>query len=290
MNVVKALNLSLFNQRKIARFIYKHRYKPNLRTPKKYSEKLLYRILFKRDPRYKLFGCKLTSPVFAKSRTKMDLSFPKQLKVYRELDRGFWRYLPKVFVLKGSFSSGLNYIVRDKFSTDFAPIRRKLNKWVREKKNAQGIRDPMAAIIAEELLLDHWGQIPPDYKFHCFNNSEGFRFFLQLDIDRRGNHNQILTDENLNILPFSWENKMDVSDDLPEIPNFEKMVALSEELSKGFNYIRIDFYSIGKAVYFGEYTPFHRAAMSPIASKRWEFKLGDLWEQNKTNQYFFPDY
>lgn len=285
----RGINPKLFVQKKIARFRLKHGYWPNLKEPKKYSEKLLYRILYKRDPHYKLFGCKLTAPIFARDRTDHDLRFPKRLKVFRELPHGFWRELPDKFVLKGSYSSGLNKIIKNASKTDFKPIRRLLNRRVRKKRNSQGVNDPHAVIIAEELIQDSKGKVPTDYKFHCFRNGKGsFRFFLQIDIDRMGNHDQILVDEKMNILPFSWENMTNVSDELPEVPNFEKMVAISRDLSKDFNYIRLDYYSIDDEVYFGEFTPFHRAAMSPIACEEWEFKLGQLWVQDRTNHYFYP--
>jgi len=287
--IEKIIRRKLFIQKKKVRFRLKHGYWPNLTHPKKYSEKLLYRILYKRDPHYKLFGCKLTSPLFARDRTKHDLRFPKQLKVFRELHRGFWKELPSQFVLKGSYSSGLNKIIRNSSNTDFQPIRRFLNRRVRKKRNSQGVNDPHAVIIAEELIQAPNGRIPKDYKFHCFRKGNGaFRFILQLDIDRMGNHDQILVDEKMNILPFSWENMTNVSQELPEVPNFEKMVAISRDLSKNFNYIRLDYYSIEDKVYFGEFTPFHRAAMSPIPSEEWDYKLGQMWTQDKTNHYFYP--
>jgi hypothetical protein len=56
------------------------------------------------------------------------------------------------------------------------------------------------------------------------------------------------------------------------------MIDIAKQLSRGFNYIRVDLFSIEDAVYFGELTPFHGGGWVPISSKEWDNRLGEMWQ------------
>ena len=68
---------------RIKRFARVHGYTPNLKSPRSFSEKLLYRILYEDDPLYVLYGCKFVAPYYARALAGSDLKFAKRYAVYK---------------------------------------------------------------------------------------------------------------------------------------------------------------------------------------------------------------
>jgi hypothetical protein len=68
----------------------------------------------------------------------------------------------------------------------------------------------------------------------------------------------------------------------PRPANFEAMVQLAEALSEGFDFMRVDLYSIENVIYFGELTPypvgvsqfysFDIASLDPILGEKWKMR------------------
>ena len=52
---------------------------------------------------------------------------------------------------------------------------------------------------------------------------------------------------------------------------------MAKRLSMDFDYIRVDLYSIGDDVYFGEFTPFHHGGGAVVRPIEWEERLGKMW-------------
>jgi hypothetical protein len=65
------------------------------------------------------------------------------------------------------------------------------------------------------------------------------------------------------------------------------MLRIAQELSVGFDYVRIDLLHTDNGVYFGEITPFHQGGLAPIVPKHWDRKIGELWERKIP--YFDPN-
>ena len=104
-------------------------------------------------------------------------------------------------------------------------------------------------IIVEKLLVNQDGEIPSDYKLHCFN---GKLQFTQVDMDRHSDHKRNLYDINWNFIDCKWvyENGRSI-----EKPNkYEEMKAIAEKLASDFTYARVDLYLVNEHIYFGEIT------------------------------------
>ncbi len=127
-------------------------------------------------------------------------------------------------------------------------------------------------VVVERLLRDESGSIPKDYKFHMI---EGECAFVQIDFDRFTSHSRTLYDKDWTYIPVTLKFKQGVEASKPV--NFEKMLSLSRQLSKGFSYIRIDLYSIGDRVFFGEMTHYPGSGMERFTPESFDFKLGNLW-------------
>ena len=62
-------------------------------------------------------------------------------------------------------------------------------------------KDMKPVIVAEELLLDETGQIPSDYKLHCFGGKVAT---IQVDLDREIAHRRNFYDLDWKLQPFIW--------------------------------------------------------------------------------------
>jgi hypothetical protein len=103
-------------------------------------------------------------------------------------------------------------------------------------------------IIEEDLSTD--GNAPEDYKFVC---ARGQVLFCQVDVDRFTDHKRCLVGENFE--PIGVRYMYDEPPQPPQKPaNFAEMVRIAKCLSRQFDFVRVDLYSIGDKTYFGELT------------------------------------
>ncbi|MDV7145714.1 ATP-grasp fold amidoligase family protein [Tropicimonas sp. TH_r6] len=267
-----------FRSEKIARFEKRHGYTPDLTNPRLFSEKLLTRILNDRDPFYTQYGTKLNAPEFLKVRMPRGLSIAKIYKVKERITPSDFGDLPAAFVLKSSFGSGLNHVITDLASVDLDRLCQRFNDRLPNLTNAQGFTCPDNVVLFEEFLGTPDGATPDDYKFHCFSqDGKPPQIYIQIDTDRFGNHQQSLYDQNFRLLDLriGKAKRHRVQPSRPE--SLEKMIEISAFVSRGFDYIRVDLYSIDGRIYFGEFTPFHQGAMGPVSSREWDMLLGEHW-------------
>jgi hypothetical protein len=103
-------------------------------------------------------------------------------------------------------------------------------------------------IIIEPLIFGNANV--EDFKFFCFN---GEPMFIQVDIDRFGNHRRKYFDTNWKELDFSI---IYPKSDKPFVKpsNFDEMMSVAKVLSGHFSMIRVDIYSDGNKLYVGELT------------------------------------
>jgi hypothetical protein len=262
-----------------ADFEHAHGYVPDLDSPSSFSEKLFHRVRYEVDPLYALYTNKYFAPYYAASRAGPELEFADRYGVFTDLTVGDLERLPQSFVLKGSHASGASEIVPDREVADLHEIVRRLDGKVRHVRNAKGDADPGAVVLAEEFLVEPGQPSPRDFKFHCFHSPDrdDFRWILQVDLDRWGDHIQNIYDDELETMPFVWGRRQ--GDGEPFVPprNFDRMVTVARRLSEDFDYIRVDLYNIDGRVVFGEITPFHQGGKGPITPREWDFRLGEMW-------------
>lgn len=257
-----------------------HGYTPNLDHPQLFSEKLLVRILRDDDPFYALYGTKLAAHFFYAARRIPGLLFPRRFKVVHRLSPADFDNLPKVVVVKSSFSSGLNRIVADHTREDLDALCANFNTKLPKQRNARGHRDPGSCILIEELLPGPNGGPPDDLKFHCFHDPDGgFRYILQIDTARFDDHVQSFLDDRGTWLDLTFGDCPRHAA-RPILPgNLDDLVRIARAISQDFDYIRVDLYSSPQGIHFGEVTPFHQGCMGKIGSMEWEQRLGDMWHQ-----------
>lgn len=251
-------------------------YEPDLRNPRTYNEKLAWRILNDRNPLLPLTTDKVAVRDYVAAKAGSDLLVPL-VGVYRQAEEIPWPELPDRFVLKASHGCNMNLIVLDKSAHDFGAVRKLASGWLARNyydgSREWAYRQIPPRLIIEELLVDERGRLPIDFKFLVF---AGRVAAVRVHLDRYGDHRVNFYDSELNLLPVRQEFATDPSYVPP--PEITDMAKVAERLAADFDYARIDLYSMGGAIRFGEITHYDGNAKQRFRPADYDLELGQLWQ------------
>jgi len=178
-------------------------------------------------------------------------------------------------IIKTNHNSSGGIIVKDKSKIDWKAKRKVLAKLLQENHyyttREWQYKDIEPRIVVEKLLTDTKGNIPDDYKLHCFN---GKLVFTQVDLERHTDHKRNLYDVDWKRIPCKWiyEN----GNEVPKPGNYAKMKELAEQIATDFTYVRVDFYSIGESIFFGELTFHSDSGFGRFIPESYDYQLGEM--------------
>lgn len=248
----------------------------NFKHPKTYNEKLNWLKIYDRNPEYTKMVDKYEAKKYAASTIGEEYIVPT-IGVWDKFDDINFDKLPNQFVLKCTHDSEGLVIVKDKSKLNIREAREKINEAMKYNFFYIGreypYKDIRPRIIAEPYMEDKKYHELRDYKFFCFDGEPKAMF--------------VATDRSIGETKFDYYdinfNHLDIVQHYPnskekiEKPiNFEKMIELSKELSKGLKHVRIDFYEVNGKLYFGEITFYHFSGLQPFENIDWDYKFGDL--------------
>jgi hypothetical protein len=83
-------------------------------------------------------------------------------------------------------------------------------------------------------------------------------------------------------LDFTWSDWPGVrggppGKDIQPPDNFPEMARIAGELSKPFDFTRVDLYSVMGKIYFGEFTHYPSGGIGEIEPRRFDDWMGSLW-------------
>lgn len=268
-------------------FVHNQHYKPDMKNPQTFCEKLLWRKFNEKND--------LGSELFPLYSNKFDvkrIAHPIAPELY--IAKVLWRgeritseiiaSMPEQFIIKDTAGCGV-FIVDDKAKIDVTRLCREMNAAVRKKYGIWGheywYSRSKNTLMIEEYLHDlyHSGGLI-DYKFHCFNRVDGgFIFFLQVDEGRFSIHRRNWYDSEFKKMPYRttiFEN-FDVSlFDLIEEKHLREMLEIAKKLSRPFSYSRIDLYYTDKPV-LGEITFGHGSGFEKM-DQELDDLMGSCWD------------
>jgi len=255
-------------------------HKLNLNNPKGFNEKLNWLKIHQIRPEY----ARLVDKIEVRNDIDFKLGpgymFPI-LGIWDHFDDIDFDSLPDSFVLKCNHDSGSVKLIRDKATMDKAELKRFFEGRLRLNTFYFGREYPYKSvkprIFAEELMCSPNGGVINDYKFFCFHGEPKIMFIAtdrekdcRFDFyDMDFNHLDIV-----NIHPQADEDKV-----IERPVCFDEMKKISEILSAGFPFVRIDLFEVNGKVYFGEYTFFHGSGFYLFKPDHWEQELGEWLEQ-----------
>ncbi len=262
------------------RFIRKHfnkkmGYKINLSSPKTFSEKLQWLKLHENNKLKTKCADKYTVREHVRNIIGEKYLIPLvfHTKNYKEITKDIIPAFP--VIIKASHYSGSVFIVKNKAQENFSTIQKELRLQLQfnfyHALRSRHIKNIKPKIIVEKLLLDKKGEIPEDYKIHCFN---GKPMFIQVDCSRFKGHKRIIYDTKWQKIDLQLHFPM--NDEIPPPQSLNEMLVLAEKLSEPFNYVRVDFYENNSSVYFGELTFIPGAGFEPFNPPEMDRIWGDL--------------
>lgn len=249
----------------------------DLDNPQTFNEKLQWLKLHNRKPEYTIMVDKYLSKQYVADKIGAEYVVPL-LGVWDDPDEIDFDALPDQFVLKCNHNSGWGMcICKDKSELDISRVKAELRKGLKQDYYLTGrewpYKDVPRKIIAEKYMEDASSDLK-DYKFYCF---DGAMKFVMINSDRNTDKptRADYFDRNFNWLDFTWGySHAEVKPQKPE--QFEKMVAIAEQLSKGLPHIRVDLYDCNGKIYFGELTFFDGSGFDKIEPLEWDYKIGEM--------------
>lgn len=228
--------------------------KLNLDNPQTMNEKLQWLKLNNHNPELTDMVDKLRVKDIVSKRLGPDFVAPV-LQVWDSVEDVDITNLPDQFVLKTNHSGGNTGVVickdKSKFSIDDA--KQKLsNAWkldLNRRYREWPYKNIKKKVFAEKYLGDNLS----DYKFYCFN---GYVDCCLVCVGRQeGNTKFYFFDKDWVRKKYN-KSSLTVPEDftLPKPANYEKMIEVAAELSKGLPIVRMDLFDVDGNIYFGEFT------------------------------------
>ena len=228
----------------------------DLNNPKTFNEKLQWLKLHDRNPIYPKLVDKYEVKKYVANIIGEEYIIPT-LGIYNNFDEINFDELPSQFVVKCTHDSGSTIVCKDKEKFNINDCKRKINKAL--KKNFYYIsrewpyKNVKPKILIEEYKEDQSGELK-DYKVYSFN---GKADYVMACFDRFNDGPKFIYYDK------KWNIKKEFSNDglkygdkinLEKPKNLDKMFEFAEILSKGIDFVRVDFYEVNNKLYFGELT------------------------------------
>jgi len=201
--------------------------------------------------------------------------------VYDNFDEIDFDKLPNKFALKCVHGCAYNIIVDDKSKFDVEKARKKVEKWQKEQYGYATAELHYAKIkpriIVEKYLCDKSDNMPLDYKFYCINGKSVGCMVCSDRIAGTHEFHVDFYDNNWEKLPY-FKKELSNPNPVEKPKNWGKMIEYAEKLSKGFPFVRVDFYNDNGKIIFGEMTFTPACCCSPKYSEEGNKELGRMLE------------
>lgn len=229
----------------------------NLRHPTAYSESILLRCL-QPDMRWVHLTDKLAVREYVRKKVGEAHLVPL-LAVPERFTREVFDALPNSFVMKANHGCAFVEVVRDKSQTSFEALSKIAEKWLSidyySVSRERHYRFIKPRIYFEKLLVDPDGKIPADLKIHVFGgHPEGPRIQWMIIADRFGDARGDIYDEHWRRMNVRFGPYAQSDAPIPRPENWDEVQRVAARLAEDFDYVRVDLYSVGREVYFGELT------------------------------------
>lgn len=256
-------------------FLKTHR-KLNLDNPVTFNEKLQWLKLYYHKDIFTKMVDKLSVkdyllPIIGEKHIVPTLG---RWKSFCEID---FTVLPEQFVLKTNHGCGGMYICRNKKEFDIKKAEAILSEALRHNyyysSREWPYKNVKPMILAEQYLQD--GDTRNLNVYKVFNFS-GEPFMIQ------SIQNDKTKEESIDYFDTSWkllalrQNYPNSKEPLKRPITLEKILKLSAKCSKGFPFLRTDWYEVNGEVYFSEFTFYSDAGHELFHPDEWDRKLGDL--------------
>ena len=262
-------------------FYRKLGYPLNLKNPKSYNEKIIWKKIHDRNPLLVITSDKYE----VRSYVKKTLGEEKAQKILIPLlfvtdqpETIPFEKLPSSFIIKPNHASGKKIIVENGHYNRENTInicRRWLKTPYGMDKLEWAYQPIKRKIVIEQLLQKDDGTAPERYYFQIFHGK--CKAVFALIKDKINGFSVTAFDEKWTYLSL----KSSGFPQKPEIKkpkNYETMLEIAEKLSKPFDHVRVDLYNINGKIYFGELTHYSVSGKMAFEPRTFDFAFGSYWK------------
>lgn len=268
------------------RYIYFQRRIPNLRSPRTFNDKVLFRLLYDR----RLILQTISDRYAVREYLKEKIGAHILTKLYCVSDNPSsnpFETFPEQYVVRATHGSGWNYIVAKKKSGVVEEILELCNFWMTQNHYDYGgewcYKCIQPKIIVEEFLTSDKQALPKDYKFFCFDGKVSVIQVvsaIQLSGSSFTRYQRGFYTPDWRELDIEYLSPK-VDTPVPRPDNLESMIAISEKLGRELDFIRVDLYELNGRVYFGELTVYPNVGIGRFVPRSFDFELGRRWTIGK---------
>lgn len=255
----------------------KFRRKLDLRDPKRFTEKIQWYKLFYKNERMPECSDKYLVRNYVDSKglghilNELYCVFERPEDIRLDI-------LPEKFVMKLSNGSGTNLLCTNKQVFSEAAVIEEFKRYVFKVKANLGREWPYMktkpVIVVERLLEDsaHVNNAVNDYKIFCYDGKPEYVICISDRYSDRCNH--LVYDTNWNKIRVASEGAR-IDEDEPKPENLQEMLDIAARLSADFPFARIDLYSVGGNIRFGEITFYPWSGYMEFEPDEFDFVLGE---------------
>jgi len=256
---------------------------PDLKNPKRYTEKLVWYKLNYRVPLMTQCADKYRVRFYLREKGYEEY-MPSLYQVVDKVEDINFDELPDSFAIKCNNGSGTNIFIKDKSVIRKEEIVAEAANW--KEVNTISVGREWAyvniepKIVVEELLVSNDGtQVDDlnDYKIMCFN---GTPRVIWVDTERHTSHKRNFYDLDWNKLPVKSDCPH-CTEDIPKPYGLDKMIEIATDISKDFPFVRVDFYSLNQRIYIGELTFYPWSGCVQYDPDSFDFELGSYFDLPK---------
>lgn len=254
---------------------------PNLRAPQTLSEKVNWRKLYQRDPRFTVFVDKVAVKEEIARLVGREHVIPTLWTGERPEDIPFDDISPP-YVIKVNHGIGHHIFIRRRDDIDAKKIRAVLKKQLRHSYGRDTRQWAYADIprrILIERMLEIGGEIPEDYKFFVYH---GRVHFIQVEVNRFTRHEAVFFDRTWTELPGT-KNVPNSGKLISKPSHLEGMIAVAEKIGTLFDFVSVDLYCVSGTVLFGETTFYPGGVYLRMGPAEWDLMFGEPWLIDKAD-------
>lgn len=255
---------------------------PDLETPQTFSEKIVWRKLFERDPRLPALVDKILAKEFVAEHYGADLVIPTLAVYDRPEDMDFDRppLSAPPYVIKTNHGWAMNMFVLDanQAASDarIRDVRQTLRGWL-ATDHSRLMREWAYSKVRRRILVEPYVGAMDDFKFHVFR---GKVFACELIANRFQKHRQeAIYDRDWTIINANYGYPL-YAGPLPPKAVRDRMIELAEAMGRDFSYVRVDLYLLHGAVKFGELTFYPGGGEEKLQPRTWDRTFGEQWKLN----------
>jgi hypothetical protein len=250
-------------------YFWRHGRMPSLNDPQRFTELVQLRKLHDRDPRMPLMADKVEIKAFVTKRLGHDWVIPT-----------LWSGA----ILPSDLRFDRPVIVKSRHGCNQAVVVRSDGDWTRAVHRSRKWMAGLYGGWLDEWLYRHIPRgllvepfigaavsLPTDYKVYVFH---GQATHIQGHVDRATRHRWVLHDRD-------WCKLSRAGPTIARPSALSDMIAAAEELARGFEFARVDFYQPERQPLFGEITFYPGSGLDPFDPPELDFELGRLWLAEK---------